>query len=119
MLIVLLLLLSYFFFQFIFFFVYFFIVPYKSVDVANWKTRWGFLTLSVSLSVCVCAGVCECVCIGVLLCLCLPGRTRISCLPLSLSHFGGELGNIAGISLTFALIIVGFPNRFRTRVCVT
>lgn len=88
-------------------------MPYKSVDVANWKTRWGFLTLSVSLSVYVC------VCIGVQRCLCLPGRTRISCLPLSLSHFGGELGNIAGISLTFALIIVGFSNRFRTRVCVT
>lgn len=92
-------------------------MPYKSVDVANWKTRWGFLTLSVSLSVCV--GVRVSVCIGVQLCLCLPGRTRISCLPLSLSHFGGELGNIAGISLTFALIIVGFPIRFRTRVCVT
>lgn len=119
MLIVLLLLLSYFFFSSSFFCVYFFIVPYKSVDVANWKTRWGFLTPSVSLSVC----ECESVCIGVLLCLCLPGRTRISCLPLSLSpslsHFGGELGNIAGISLTFALIIVGFSNRFRTRVCVT
>lgn len=119
MLIDLLLLFSYFFFQLIFFFVYFFIVPYKSVDVANWKTRLGFL--SVRLPVCLCVSVCTCVCVLVCssVCVFLAVLVFLVCLCLSLSHFGGELGNIAGISLTFALIIDGFSNRFRTRVCVT